>query len=220
MWTAILIAQLAAGHAPNASGMLAEVLASHEPSSLAYQWLTPAELKDNRVAFEAARDRCEWQPARDVFYKFKEGTAKFVEYWVGDYVPEFLTLTSMSEAETMENFEMWNPPPEMRLRSLGCETAAASKHATWETWRVERLGPAEGHGGYDWHFFGGADLFGFSSLLEAHDTIWITALSLYPIDAEGRMLGYPPLHLHHSHLGPCTPPVTGPAIFSTPRVPS
>jgi hypothetical protein len=62
-------------------------------------------------------------------------------------------------------------------------------------WIFTRFGPFVGRGGYDWHS-GGLHYHPRNSKAK-----FITGKMFAPITPDGRILGYPPVHLHHCHIG-------------------
>ena len=63
-----------------------------------------------------------------------------------------------------------------------------------------------------------ADVLGLAPLLAEHGAIYVTAISTLPFDPAGRVMDYPPLHIHHSHLGPWrNPGVQNMVPFSFPH---
>ena len=57
-----------------------------------------------------------------------------------------------------------------------------------------RFGPMVGRGGYDWHHFGAFPL-------PLHPNAnFVTGKMMAPVNADGMVLGYPPIHVHHAHV--------------------
>ena len=72
-------------------------------------------------------------------------------------------------------------------------------------WEVTRIGPFYTKGGYDWLQIGWDDIWGLKKVLEVHkDGIYIVAQYMSPVTSEGERIGYPPIHIHHIHIGPDT----------------
>jgi len=66
-------------------------------------------------------------------------------------------------------------------------------------WAVQRLGPFVGTGGFDWHFMSARDALSITKGLDLQPVSIDTLLSV-PIDGSGELLGFPPIHNHHSHV--------------------
>mmetsp|Transcript_20288 Transcript_20288/g.50633 ORF Transcript_20288/g.50633 Transcript_20288/m.50633 type:complete len:673 (+) Transcript_20288:97-2115(+) len=72
-------------------------------------------------------------------------------------------------------------------------------------WHTQRIGPFRSTGGYDFWSVSHRD---FASVrktmngVRAHEKIGITAHMIGPVDTHGRLLGLPPIHNHHTHIGP------------------
>ena len=67
-------------------------------------------------------------------------------------------------------------------------------------WYAHRIGPLNASGGFDWHFLLQHDVMGLGSVVAARGEVWVTAALTAPTDASYRLLGFPSVHLHHSHL--------------------
>jgi len=97
------------------------------------------------------------------------------------------------EADTSAG-DFWSvgtAPPPVNLEF--CETAAADG-----TWAFERIGPFTGRG-HEWHSAGWMDSAKFTAKL-AVGPIWVNAWGFFPTDAHGKVLGLPPIHIHHTHV--------------------
>jgi hypothetical protein len=72
------------------------------------------------------------------------------------------------------------------------------------TWTVQRLGPFESHGNYDWWQLGWTDVGNFKEILDKHpDGVYVDLQNVSPIeDGTWKRLGYPPIHVHHVHVIP------------------
>ena len=107
-------------------------------------------------------------------------------------------MAGLEEDAVLKSHPYFNAPPGRRVKSRTCPTAT---RPGGESWLVQRLGSVKSNGGYNWHTFAGGDLFDLQSVLDNLSPIWITALAIFPVTEDGRLMGYPPLHMHHSHLG-------------------
>ena len=180
--------------------VMAELLALHEPSDLSSHWESPSDMRENMRRLQAAVRDCEWDPApRKATHVAAETSADYTEYFLNKVVPEMLKLQGHPKEAVLRGLSNFNPTPNRQVPSHICHRAA---ERPGESWRVHRIGPVESRGGYDWHTFASADALGLASLLEdAPGGAWITALAVFPVDERGHALGYPPIHIHHSHLG-------------------
>jgi len=72
------------------------------------------------------------------------------------------------------------------------------------TWTVQRLGPFESHGNYDWWQLGWSNVGNFKEVLEKHpDGVYVDLQNVGPIeDTTWKRLEYPPMHVHHVHVVP------------------
>ena len=70
------------------------------------------------------------------------------------------------------------------------------------TWTVQRLGPFESHGNYDWWQLGWTDVGYFKEILDKHpDGVYVDLQNAGPIeDGTWKRLEYPPIHVHHAHV--------------------
>lgn len=75
-----------------------------------------------------------------------------------------------------------------------CRTASAQGH----DWTAFRLGPFRSSGGYDWHVVENRDLL---EQVSFQRSIYVTGALQVFRSATNALLGYPPLHIHHSYMG-------------------
>jgi hypothetical protein len=68
------------------------------------------------------------------------------------------------------------------------------KQSTRGTWHTDRVGPFRSTGGYDWWQLS------YRHIELLRPDMGINAHVLTAVDANGDMLGYPPVHMHHVHL--------------------
>ena len=86
------------------------------------------------------------------------------------------------------------------VRHKHCEVPADSDGGTWS---IEMIGPMYSTGGYDWWQIGWADVWDIEGKYEEHGMIYVTDASIVTRDAKtARTLSYPPIHIHHIHIGP------------------
>ena len=87
-----------------------------------------------------------------------------------------------------------------------CEVPAEVESASsgGSTWRIQRIGPVESRGGNNFIIARDVDVFDLEALTTgAAGRVWIRSVFLAAVSlTTGAVLGYPPIHIHHSHLGP------------------
>ena len=66
---------------------------------------------------------------------------------------------------------------------------------------IERAGPLVTHGDYDWTQIFLQDV-GHLSDMTKGKVVYVVGGMFAPVDINGTILGYPPLHIHHAHLFP------------------
>ena len=70
-----------------------------------------------------------------------------------------------------------------------------------ELWVARRIGPFTSTGGYTWYDLRVTDEWpALSAVLRERSQTWLTGASTLTTDAETEVLGFPPIHNHHSHL--------------------
>jgi len=70
-------------------------------------------------------------------------------------------------------------------------------------WVLQRLGPFYSNGGYDWLTIEMRDVWRLSNVLREHpDGVYFTSALLAAASDSSKILGLPPIHLHHVHVGP------------------
>lgn len=74
---------------------------------------------------------------------------------------------------------------------------AKSDHTMWTK---TRIGPFESIGGADWHFITSTDVFKLTNQVSNMSPLYISKKFNAATDVNGHLLGYPPLHNHHSGL--------------------
>ena len=71
------------------------------------------------------------------------------------------------------------------------------------TWSIQRIGPFKSTGNYDWWQFAWDDVLQFKEKLKsAPDGLHVLNHFSGPVDAEGEVLSFPPIHIHHVHISP------------------
>jgi hypothetical protein len=68
---------------------------------------------------------------------------------------------------------------------------------------IQRVGPFYSTGGYDWWQVGWRDTWRMSEVLKKHpEGVYYTTSFSGAVDQDGKILGYPPVHIHHIHICP------------------
>ena len=137
--------------------------------------------KERRKAFstyKTARDRCKWKsgPVSDLLEGFKA-----------------------THSETMDvylNFRGKDVSDDFFLNE--CEVRETSQYD--DVWVIQRVGPFKGVGGFDWHEFEWRDSFRLKEKLKENPVVYITGKMGAAVDAQGDILGFPPIHNHHIHI--------------------
>jgi len=90
--------------------------------------------------------------------------------------------------------------PEKSIMASFCSIEDSDEGSHWE---VTRLGPFTTTGGYDWLQVGWDDIFGLGKVLEGHpEGVFLVEQFMSPVFENGSMISYPPIHIHHMHIGP------------------
>ena len=70
-------------------------------------------------------------------------------------------------------------------------------------WSIQRIGPFKSTGNYDWWQLGWGDALRSKDKLKAHpEGLYIMETFMAGVDMQGKVLDFPPIHVHHIHLGP------------------
>jgi len=80
------------------------------------------------------------------------------------------------------------------MREL-CEVVSGEGHR----YTFDRLGILKSSGANMWSSYGWPDGGRFANAL-TKDSVWVTGFLFAPIDPNGTIIGYPPLHIHHTHV--------------------
>lgn len=92
-----------------------------------------------------------------------------------------------------------------RIRLASCDIPQSDGGA----FSIQQVGPLVSTGNYDYWQFGWADIWYLSRALKDHpDGIMFTLSFSGPVDANMRVLGHPPIHIHHIHITPSPGVVT------------
>jgi hypothetical protein len=93
---------------------------------------------------------------------------------------------------------LFSPPAHgATLQSFRCSIGGAEG----SEFRIRRLGPFVGNGGFDWHKMKMEDPFKLRSQVQ-HGAVHVTGFMSAPVAESGEILGNPPIHIHHANLGP------------------
>eukprot|EP01048_Picozoa_sp_COSAG05_P021796 COSAG05_NODE_4127_length_1661_cov_4.093470_1_plen_489_part_01 len=153
-------------------------------------------------AFQLARQQCSWQPPQRL-YAYDEtrpkgapasGVALNFEYQhFTSNTDYFASVRRKNRGEPAEPRS--NPPP---MFAQHCDTPGPGQ----QQWTITRVGPFHSTGGYDWHWFQWDDFGGFGRWQRQNPNSkrYVTAALMAPVDEGGKVISYPPLHIHHSHL--------------------
>lgn len=111
-------------------------------------------------------------------------------------------------ANEWQHLPEWSPgcpnskcPKTQRQRILfgDCEITDDSGGA----YHIQRIGPFNSTGNYDYWQLGWSDVFGLSRILSAHPEGVMFDMGFYgPVASTGEILGHPPMHIHHIHVLP------------------
>lgn len=98
-----------------------------------------------------------------------------------------------SEAHyTARNFSQGSAELQSKLHLRACDLDDFERDSSW---RFQQVGPMHGVGGRDFHDF----LAPVAAWKQK--PIYLLAMGAMPVDAVGSPLGFPPIHLHHTHIG-------------------
>ena len=114
-------------------------------------------------------------------------------------VKNFVSIFAPLRDDTFLTLGLQNASVRSGIR---CAVPPSDNRSSSSTWLVQRTPQLIGHGGYDWHFLRGINVFGTRELVARHGTLWIDAVVVWPISDDGQVLDNPPVHIHHAFLGP------------------
>ena len=163
-------------------------LAAQRPSNLSFHWESPAELRSNWEAYGRARADCSWKPSADPVLMDVESSQD-------EYNEHLLRYVPFPWCDPMCTFN--RPRGESRV----CTVPADEAHSSWH---IQRIGPIVSRGGNNFIVIRAADALDLSQALSEHaDGLWVRSIFLAAVDdVTGAIVEYPPIHIHHSHLGP------------------
>jgi len=133
--------------------------------------------------YEALREKCEWK-VEDAFEKYPNFLySNFSE------IPRDSGYTHFSYEHTQELLnEHRNRKPPNRMLVKTCEV---QEDKDWH-WKTIRIGPFFSTGGYDWHRY-----LIPNTTVKGHRLF--SGFFYGPVDRNGKVLDYPPIHIHHMH---------------------
>lgn len=92
--------------------------------------------------------------------------------------------------------------PAKKIKSILASTCHLDEE-NGRQWEIARIGPFTTTGGYDWVQIGWDDLWGFSRILKDYpEGVFLLKQHMTPVLKDGTRIGFPPLHIHHIHVGP------------------
>jgi len=181
-----------------------------ETRALGNAWAEPGggARREALDAYSSLRDNeCEWEE--------DEGASGFDFMWwptdaalKADYFGDLTSWMVMTgsvhipRAVLKAAIRIFGPPrPAFAdgIRSQYCRVAADGGEAEW---RIARIGPFSGTGGFDWHRTRSYDPFRLVAGEEVTHTHAVVATALGPVDDAGAFLSNPPVHIHHANMLP------------------
>lgn len=188
-----------------AADVFEPMLATQPAANLSFHWESPAEMRYNWVRYAGARSQCTWNtysadtPLLDVEASQDEYNDHLLRYVPFPFCDPMCTLG--------------RPRADSRLCTVPQASAAgiaddldpqADELDSSAWWHIQRIGPVSSRGGNNFIVIRAADALDLSAVIAPPTGgLWIQAIFLAAVDAaSGRVLSYPPIHIHHSHLGP------------------
>lgn len=102
----------------------------------------------------------------------------------------------------VKNWTKATAPPFHKISDLAIQECEIPQ-ADGSFYRVQRLGPFTSTGGYDYWQVGWMDAWRLSEVLPQHPQgIMVSSAFSAPVLADGSPIGFPPIHIHHIHIGP------------------
>mmetsp|Transcript_143027 Transcript_143027/g.260096 ORF Transcript_143027/g.260096 Transcript_143027/m.260096 type:complete len:703 (+) Transcript_143027:88-2196(+) len=92
------------------------------------------------------------------------------------------------------------PPNQAESIKLG---ECFAKQEDGGAWIIQRMGPFYSNGNYDWWQVGTRDVWHLSRVFGDHPAgIYFTTTLIATVSDNNKILGYPPIHMHHIHINP------------------
>ena len=185
--------------------MTLTVLVYYAASVAAFEdnWGTPVhKLRPMEQTIDQVTAGCkfDFQPMssalKDATLNFYPSTEAWASWKGTDLVPENKHLWPGGH-----NGKHKNHPTKKEISSLVADCEVDNKDGS--TWSIQRIGPFKSTGNYDWWQFAWADVLRFKNKLKIHPKgLYILETFMAGVDAQGRALDFPPIHVHHVHVGP------------------
>ena len=165
--------------------------AAQAPVNISFHWDTANQLASNMESLRRARSWCSWtedrfQPRHDFDREFTHYQSRYLL----DYAPVPVCIP-FCEANH----------PLLGGNTSGSRLCAVSSSRRSHQWQMHRIGPITSYGGEDWHSIRHSNVLDLQPILEEYGKVWITSIFVAVVDEAGDVLGNPPIHIHHSHLG-------------------
>mmetsp|Transcript_20427 Transcript_20427/g.38358 ORF Transcript_20427/g.38358 Transcript_20427/m.38358 type:complete len:699 (-) Transcript_20427:248-2344(-) len=126
-----------------------------------------------------------------------------------DMVPkrhfEFFPREGLADHSPISMYSQWErgkngPPDQVEAIKIG---DCSAREEDGGDWVLQRIGPLYSNGDYDWWKIEMRDGFRLSNVLKKHaDGVYFTSALLAAVSENSEILGLPPIHLHHIHVGP------------------
>jgi len=157
-----------------------QALAGQVPLHLPMQY-SATVLESHWNNFHSSASQCRWSPP-------PSGT---VEYgWRPDLPDVFPNQTFIPLRERFAQ----------ALVPVSSSICTIPDRASSDTWFLHRVGPIQSVGGRDWHSFDMYNAFDLKRRVDQRQKTRITAISTHCVDGGHRLVGTPPLNVHHSEI--------------------
>eukprot|EP00933_Yihiella_yeosuensis_P033601 TRINITY_DN2726_c0_g1_i1.p1 TRINITY_DN2726_c0_g1~~TRINITY_DN2726_c0_g1_i1.p1 ORF type:complete len:644 (-),score=90.18 TRINITY_DN2726_c0_g1_i1:461-2347(-) len=155
--------------------------------------------------FRHAKSHCSWtEDVETLDYKydwFPDDKTMRSSYW--SYLTSQFRITTYypQVPRWFINMMSYFFDPSAHKPDLQSHSCRIADHQGGE-FRIRRLGPFVGKGGFDWHKMKLEDPYNLRSQMPPQGYISMTGFTAMPVDKDGEILGNPPIHIHHANLGP------------------
>jgi hypothetical protein len=162
----------------------------------------------SKDAWTEIRSCSEWSEKKlaeqkDGTANYYSSTTSFEQFKGTDLVPEnkdqYLRapITGKLYYNNLNFNDARNVAPEIKMQSC----SVPSQEDGW-TWNIQRIGPFESHGNYDWWQVGWHDMGNLQGVLDKHPAgVIVDKHSMVPVaDGTWARIGHPPIHIHHIHV--------------------
>jgi hypothetical protein len=127
-----------------------------------------------------------------------KNTYDYNGYVSTDWIPE--------NKELYSRYGFWgrrydyNTFPPKQIKAATCQIDNTIDNSKWD---ITRIGPFRTTGNYDWLQLGWDNLWDTKALLKKHNNgIYIIGQFFSPVYENGTRISFPPIHIHHMHVGP------------------